>query len=441
MNILTLNTEAYGGGASQIALSLMDFYRTAGHDSWMLNAVHNDTKGQTRVLQNDDARNPLFRLTKRLMEVSLQKRIPFIPKLLRLTLSASEPNRTVKLRAGREDFYQPATRGIPEQLNPRPNVIHAHNLFGNYFDLRELPRISRQLPFVLTLHDMWTFTGHCSHPLDCERWLQACGQCPYLELPPAVPRDSTAANLALKNKIYKSSVVHVVTPSRWLMEQMEKSILRQGSASTKVIPNGVDQNIFKPGDQATARKYLGLPKDAKVLLFVAAGSRSNPWKDYETLDNAVKILASKKQDTKLILLAPGSKNAGNHYHGVEVHPMPWISNRSDLAHYYHAADLYLHAAHAENFPNVILEALSCGLPVIGTRTGGIPEQIDEDRTGHVVPKGDAQAMAEKAHLLLNSPEKRQNFSDEAARTAKGAYSCKRMGRDYLAWFDELLEAA
>ena len=121
--------------------------------------------------------------------------------------------------------------------------------------------------------------------------------------------------------------------------------------------------------------------------------------------------------------------------------MPWISNRSDLAHYYHAADLYLHAAHAENFPNVILEALSCGLPVIGTRTGGIPEQIDEDRTGHVVPKGDAQAMAEKAHLLLTSPEKRQNFSDEAARTAKGAYSCKRMGRDYLAWFDELLEAA
>ena len=91
MNILTLNTEAYGGGASQIALSLMDFYRTAGHDSWMLNAVHNDTKGQTRVLQNDDARNPLFRLTKRLMEVSLQKRIPFVPKLLRLTLSAANP--------------------------------------------------------------------------------------------------------------------------------------------------------------------------------------------------------------------------------------------------------------------------------------------------------------------------------------------------------------
>ena len=77
MNILTLNTEAYGGGASHRSPSLMDFYRTAGHDSWMLNAVHNDTKGQTRVLQNDDARNPLFRLTKRLMEVSLQKRIPF----------------------------------------------------------------------------------------------------------------------------------------------------------------------------------------------------------------------------------------------------------------------------------------------------------------------------------------------------------------------------
>ncbi len=440
MNILTLSTEAHGGGASQVARSLMQFYSESGHNSRMLNALHDEADGRTEVLDNDAARNPLFKLAKGLMHASLERRVPLLPKLLQAILSASEPARTARRLAGRDDFHQPATRSIPGRLAPRPQIIHAHNLFGGYFDLRELPRISRQVPFVLTLHDMWTFTGHCSHPLDCDRWLRSCGQCPYLELPPSLPRDGTAANLALKKRIYASATIHVATPSRWLMEQMHQSVLEQGATTARVIPNGVDQDAFRPGNKTTARRDLGLPANASVLLFVAAGSRDNPWKDYETLEKAAQILAAKTRDGPLVLLAPGGGNAPPQ-EGLEFRPMPWVGDARELARYYHAADLYLHAAHAENFPNVILEALSCGLPVIGTRTGGIPEQIEEDRTGHVVPKGDAQAMAEKAHLLLTRPEKHQSFSEEAARTAKGTYCRKRMGRDYLAWFDELLEAA
>ena len=225
------------------------------------------------------------------------------------------------------------------------------------------------------------------------------------------------------------------------MDQVENSILRPGIATAKVIPNGIDQKVFLPGDKAAARQHLGLPLDAHILLFVAAGNRSNPWKDYDTLDTAVQMLAHTLQGKRLILLASGQPNRENHPEALEVRNIPWLDDKSELVQYYHASDLYLHAAHAENFPNVILEALSCGLPVIGTRTGGIPEQIQEDINGHVVDQADPAAMAEKARGLLSRPERLVQFSESAAREAMGIYSLKRMSEEYLHWFGELIEAA
>ena len=438
MNILTLNTEVLGGGANQVAISLFNSYEEAGHSSRMLNAIYQSKDKRIQIIDNDRFRNPIFRLTQKLLKISLQKTIPILPKLFSLLLAGSEPIRTLKKINGREDFHQPATRCLTDLVNPRPQVIHAHNLFGGYFDLRQLPRLSRQVPFILTLHDMWAFTGHCAHPLGCERWKQACGQCPHLDLPPAIPKDGSAANLTVKKRIYAESRLHLATPSQWLMDQVNRSILKPGITNAKVIPNGIDQGVFRPGDKAAARRHLDLPMEAHILLFVAAGNRSNPWKDYETLDTAVQMLSNRLQGQRLILLASGQLEKENPHKNVEVRHIPWLDDKAELVHYYHASDLYLHAAHAENFPNVILESLSCGLPVIGTRTGGIPEQIQEGRNGHVVPQRDPEAMAGKAHDLLCQPETLARFSKNAADQAKSTYSLERMVREYLCWFEELL---
>jgi glycosyltransferase involved in cell wall biosynthesis len=441
MNILTLNTEAFSGGASQIATSLFHAYGDAGHSSRMLNAIYQSKDKRIQIIDNDRFRNPIFRLTQKLLKISFQKTIPILPKLFSLLLAGSEPIRTLKRINGMEDFHQPATRCLTDLVNPRPQIIHAHNLFGGYFDLRQLPRLSRQVPFILTLHDMWAFTGHCSHPLGCERWKQACGQCPHLDLPPAIPKDGSAANLAVKKRIYEKSRLYLATPSQWLMGQVNQSILKPGITNAKVILNGIDQAVFRPGEKAAARRHLNLPMEAHILLFVAAGNRSNPWKDYETLDTAVQMLANKLQGQRLILLASGQMEKENHHKNLEVRHIPWLDDKSALVHYYHASDLYLHAAHAENFPNVILESLSCGLPVIGTRTGGIPEQIQEGRNGHIVPQGDPEVMAGKAHDLLCQPETLARFSKNAADQARSTYSLERMVREYLCWFEELLTDA
>lgn len=441
VNILTLNTEAVGGGAAQIALSLSRYYQSRNPVSTFYNAIHHMPAEGIIRLEHDQYRNLIFRMLQRLLKASLYHSVPIIPRFFSFLMLLSEPGRWVRHLRGMEDFDQPMTRQIPDQMDPRPDVIHAHNLFGNYFDLKELPRISSRLPFVITLHDMWALTGHCSHPLECDRWLNACGKCPHLELPPALTRDGTAANLALKRRVYSQSRIHIATPSRWLMANVGRSILSDCVVSSRVIPNGIDQHFFQPGDKNEVRKRLDIPLSANVLLFVAAGNRQNPWKDYDTLERAIEILANRMMPLQLVLLVPGETGWESNHSNLMVRSVPWTNKKVDLARYYQAADLYLHAAHAENFPNVILEALSCGLPVIGTKTGGIPEQILEDQTGYVVTQSDPVAMADKAYSLLSNPEKSAWFSENAARDAEGKYSLERMGNAYLEWFEELLEAA
>jgi hypothetical protein len=85
--------------------------------------------------------------------------------------------------AGLEDFDHPSTWDLLSLTRGEPSIVHLHNLHGDYFDLRYLPTLSRQVPCVVSMHDAWLLSGHCAHSLDCDRWLRGCGKCPYLTLP------------------------------------------------------------------------------------------------------------------------------------------------------------------------------------------------------------------------------------------------------------------
>ena len=166
-----------GGGANRIAFSLFEYYREAGHQSQFRSAIRDYDDPGVDVLNSDSFRNPLFKLADRLLRLSLQKKISALPKFLCKLKEFSEPLRMIRKINGNEDFHFPGTRRLPRASRSAPDLIHAHNLFGNFFDLRELPRISAELPLVWTLHDMWAFTGHCSYSKDCFRWEHGCGDC------------------------------------------------------------------------------------------------------------------------------------------------------------------------------------------------------------------------------------------------------------------------
>ena len=355
---------------------------------------------------------------------------------------------------GVEDFRYPGTLQVARVLSLSNQLIHCHNLHGDYLDLRVLPWLCRRVSVILTLHDMWTFTGHCAHSFECERWKTGCGKCPDLTIYPAIRRDATAYNWRRKRDIYSKSRLHIATPSRWLMQKVEESILAPAIVEARVIPNGVDLSVFCPAEKSDAREALGIPLGAKVLLFTANGIRRNIWKDYETMRGAVSRVAETTEGEKILFLALGENAPSELIGRATIQFVPYQKDQKVVSRYYQAADVYIHAARADTFPNTVLEALACGTPVVATAVGGIPEQIrameweahpcgfpsyrSKEATGLLTPPKHPEAMAKALWILLRDRELRAQLGENAARDAKGRFDLNMQVDAYLEWFEEIL---
>jgi glycosyltransferase involved in cell wall biosynthesis len=350
-----------------------------------------------------------------------------------------QPKRWLDQRRGIEDFNYPGSSHILELLPERPDIIQCHNLHGGYFDLRVLPCLSRQLPVVLTLHDAWLLSGHCAHSFDCDRWKTGCGNCPDLDIYPSIQRDATAYNWRRKQEIYAKSRLYVVTPSIWLMKKVDQSMLAPSILEAKVIPNGVDLSIFHPSDKLAVRAALGIPQDATVLLFTANGIRQNIWKDYQTMRTAVEKVAERFRGKGILFFALGEDAPSEQIGKAEVRFIPPQNDPEVVVRYFQAADIYLHAARADTFPNTVLEALACGTPVVATAVGGIPEQVEDGVSGFLTPQGDAEAMASCIERLLNDNGLRQKMGVLAAESVHKKFDLERQVREYLTFYGQVLE--
>jgi glycosyltransferase involved in cell wall biosynthesis len=455
MRILQVSPRESGGGAENVAMALHRGYLAAGHEATL--AVKRKAAGgpwaddpSVVAIPNDAARGPWARAWMRLDRAALS-----LPPAARRTRSVlrhvshavGRPGRVLAELRGHEDFDAPATARLLDLPPRRPDVLHCHNLTGGYFDLRALPALSSHVPVVLTMHDAWLLSGHCAHSFDCERWRTGCGHCPYLGTHPAVRRDATAFNWRLKADVYRRSRLYLAGPSRWMVDRALESMLaaglaEPGEAGARVIPNGIDVSIFRPGDRAAARAALGLPADAGVLLFVAAGVAGNPFKDFATLKEALARLGRADPPVRrqpLVLLGIGSDAPAERLGAAEVRYVPWVRDAAALATYYQAADAYLHAARAESFGLVVAEAMACGTPAVATAVGGIPEQIDHGRNGWLVPPGDAGAIAAHVRRLLEDDALRRDAGARAAADTRRRFDVRRQVAAYLDWFAEVLD--
>jgi glycosyltransferase involved in cell wall biosynthesis len=205
---------------------------------------------------------------------------------------------------------------------------------------------------------------------------------------------------------------------------------------SRTIPYGMDKRVFRPGDKLKARDALGLPRDAFIGVFVAqSGSRTNPYKDFDTVRKAVELLAPQNPPPDWLLVCIGGSKLPDE---PRLRYAGYLSDPVQVAVYYQSADLLIHAAHADNYPLVVLEALTCGTPVVATDVGGIGEQIRHGETGFLVPEGDAEAMAQRVLQLMEQPNLLRTMGQAAAAQVRVAGSLAQHADAYLAWFEELL---
>jgi glycosyltransferase involved in cell wall biosynthesis len=240
------------------------------------------------------------------------------------------------------------------------------------------------------------------------------------------------------------------------MDRVEHSILAEACVDRKVIPYGIDLDVFKPTDKRAARSRLGLPQDRPVLLFAAVGLTSNPWKDYDSLIAALHILGQRELAVEVIAL--GEEGTTERHGAATIRFVPYERSADTVAAYYQAADLYVHPARVDTFPNVVLEALACGTPVVATAVGGIPEQVrglsvgigarndlnrfaPDEATGVLCELGNVAQLAQAIERVVTSTSQLAQMGSNAARDARQRFALTQMVNRYASWFGGMESAS
>ena len=441
MKILYINKHENSGGASKIASSLfLNFWNYDPYCRFLVNIKESNNPNIFEISEfgnkNTGIATIFWFLSKKLQNIN--KNFLFKRKLQSILWGLSHPKNLKNRIQGVEDFYFPNNTKFIKKIINNFDIVHLHNLHDNYFDLQFLSELSHEKPTLITLHDEWLYTGHCGASINCDKWITGCGNCPDLKIYPPIRKDATNYNWIRKSEIYKKSKLFICSPSKWLLDRAKKSTLSPAIVSSKVIPNGVDQSIFSPIDKINARKNLGVDPSNRILLFVGNKTKSNPFKDYETLELAARIIQREKPDLNFIFYCIGEEEEDLKIDNLTIKFIPFVSDEKLLARYYQASDIYIHAAKSDNFPTTILESLSCGTPVIATNVGGINEQIIDNQNGFLVPPKKPEIMAEKIIYLLENDNLLNEFSLSAITHSRNNYSKDMMISKYNLFYKEII---
>ncbi|MBE7061000.1 MAG: glycosyltransferase [Clostridiales bacterium] len=283
-------------------------------------------------------------------------------------------------------YSRKGTKNLIEDLeNFSPDVIHLHNLHKFCINLpllfNYLKKSNKKV--LWTLHDCWTFTGHCPHfdMIGCDKWKTGCYKCPQYKAYPKSYIDRSKSMYKLKKKWFTGvENMTIVTPSNWLGDLVKQSFLKE--YPVKIIPNGIDLSVFKPTESNFREKYY--VKDKFVILGVAFG-----WGKRKGLDVFIEL--SKRLDKNFQIVLVGTDENLDKQLPENIISIHRTQNQIELAEIYSAADLFVNPTREDTFPTVNIESLACGTPIVTFRTGGSPDVIDKT-CGSVVDKNDVDGI-------------------------------------------------
>lgn len=328
---------------------------------------------------------------------------------------------------------------LPDPLNgnlPPAEIYNLHWVVGLIDSSRFFARLDPAMPLVWTLHDMNPFTGGCHYAMGCERFTEACGACPQLG---SNSDDDFSARIyrrkanALANRA--TLTTRIVALSRWLQGEASRSGLL-GRFQVDRIPNGLDTDVFTPRARATARDVFGLPPRGKVVLFVA-DSVVNQRKGFDLLQEALYGLPA---DRPVTLAAIGA-GADAAFGGCDIVGLGRIDNERLMSFAYSAADLFVLPTRADNLPNVVLESMACGTPVVAFDVGGVPDMVRPGETGLLAAPEDVAALREAIVTLLDDNGLRARLAHNCRQVAVNEYALGIQARRYTALYEELIGAS
>jgi UDP-glucose:(heptosyl)LPS alpha-1,3-glucosyltransferase len=243
---------------------------------------------------------------------------------------------------------------------------------------------------------------------------------------------------------------------RWVMERCDAVVTISEAAretlATKfpeievcVVPNGVDDVLFSPEKREVARRDLGLDDSA---LHVITVGRLTQVKRFDTLVAALAALAARGHRVRGWVVGDGELRGEIERSVAES---PSLAGRvtclgprpqDEVARWIAAADVFVLTSAGETGGNVVLEAMSAGLPVVSTPVGWAADFISSGRNGIIVPIGDVDALVRELDSLLADAGRRRELGRAARRTIEErGLNWQGCARNYIGRYRELLESA
>jgi len=282
------------------------------------------------------------------------------------------------------------------------DVIYLHWVHKGLLNFRSYKKLgSLGKPVIIFMHDMWSITGGCHYSFTCEKYKVKCTDCPFFEGHKF--SDLSDRGFKIKRKIYsKNANFNFVSPSKWLQECADNASLT-GRRTIYLIPNVLDNRIFKIIEKRAAREVFGINENDLVVSFGAVNIDS-PYKGWEYLQKALHLLKNSFSDKKLTILVFGKCNNRTLSELIPFNTIftGFLKDDYSTSLVYNASDVFVTPSLADNLPTTVLESLSCGTAVVGFNTGGIPDMIYHKKNGYIANYKDADDLAEGIkYCILN----------------------------------------
>ena len=329
----------------------------------------------------------------------------------------------------RTGFYSTkATKQLIKDIESyKPDLIHLHNIHGYYLNIEVLFNYLKktQIAVIWTLHDCWSYTGHCCYysMAQCNKWKTGCEKCPQKKAYPAsLVIDNSRWNYQRKKELFTGVNMTLVTVSKWLEEETRLSFLKDYPIRT--IYNGIDLNVFKPTESSFRSKY-GLEKK-KIVLGVAS-----TWDVRKGLSDFVK-LSTMLDSSKYAIVVVGVNEKEKQELPPGILGICRTDSVQELAEIYTAADVFFNASVEETFGLPTIETMACGTPAIVYNATALPE-IVTDKCGVVIDPHDLGAVVSAVQNI-----DKRSMSSECIRNAQN-YEKNKQYTAYLDLYREILK--
>lgn len=324
-----------------------------------------------------------------------------------------------------------ATKEFIEKLKTiDPDVIHLHNIHGYYINIEILFDYLKKAdkPVVWTLHDCWSFTGHCSHfdYIGCDKWKTGCFECPQKkEYPKSFFIDNSEWNYNRKKKIFSGlENLTIITPSNWLKEQIGFSFLK--NYNVELINNGIDLDSFKPLQSNFREKYN--LNNKYIILGVAHNWGLKKGFDYFT------HLSEKLSNDEIIILVGVTRDQSEKLPSNVIGILK-TTDKNELAEIYSVADIFVNPTLEEVLGLVNIEALACGTPVVTFNTGGSVECINTN-SGIIVDRGNIAKLYEAITQIKKFGK--EKYSKYCIEQANEKFNKDDRIKDYIRLYKKML---